>query len=178
MSPVEMEVLVDSHSDAVYRFCARLTGSRQEADDLFQRTFLRAVELARSIEPARNPLGFLLAIAAKAHRRDVAKAGRRHRILPPADPGDNGEPTDAPDLFCLEDAVGQRALRQAVRDEVLALPVKLREPVVMLYAGGLTVEEAAQALGLPPGTMKSRLFKARKLIRAGLEAKGYGPEEV
>ncbi len=178
MNPVEMENLVDSHGDAVYRFCARLTGSKQEADDLFQRTFLRAMELAHRIDRERSPLGFLLAIAAKAHRRDGAKAARRLRIAPPAPAGEDGEPPEAPSPFCLEDEAGARELRQAVRAEVLALPMKLREPVAMLYAGGLTVDEAARALGLPPGTVKSRLFKARKLIRAGLEAKGYGPQEV
>ncbi len=178
MNPVEMENLVELHGDAVYRFCARLTGSRQEADDLFQRTFLRAMELAHRIDRERSPLGFLLAIAARAHRRDGAKAARRQRIAPQAAAGEDGEPPDAPSSFCLEDEAGDRELREAVRAEVLALPIKLREPVAMLYAGGLTVEEAARALGLPPGTVKSRLYKARKLIREGLEAKGYGSQEV
>lgn len=178
MNPVDMETLVDTHGAAVYRFCARLTGNRQEADDLFQRTFLRAIELAHRIDGNRNPLGFLLAVAAKAHRRDWTKAARRQRIAPSAPSGEDGELPDTPSSYCLEDEVGSRELREDVRAEVLALPIKLREPVAMLYAGGLSVEEAAQALGVPPGTVKSRLFKARKLIRAGLEAKGYEPQEV
>ena len=179
MSPTDMDNLVDTHGAAVYRFCVRLAGNRQEAEELFQQTFLRAVELARRIDPDRNPLGFLLAIAAKAHRRGSAKASRRQRIAPVADGGaEEDVVASVPDPADLELDAGTRELRRAVRLEVEALPEKLRTPVVMLYAGGLTVEEIAWATGLRQGTVKSRLFKARQIIRTGLEAKGYGQEEI
>jgi RNA polymerase sigma-70 factor, ECF subfamily len=177
LNPEDMNDLVDAHGAVVYRYCVRLAGNRQQADELFQQTFLRAVELANRIDPARNPVGFLLAVAAKTHRRNAVKAGRRQRIAPQAAVGEDGDAFAAvPDPGDLEADVGQRELRLAVRGLVQALPEKLRTPVIMHYTGGLGVAEIAGAMGIRQGTVKSRLFKARQVIRAGLEAKGYGPE--
>lgn len=179
MSPEDMDNLVDTHAAFVYRFCIRLAGNRQEADELFQQTFLRAAELARRIDRERNPLGFLLAIAEKTHRRTVDKAVRRQRILPRVSSAEDEDVlADVPAPGCLEQDVGQRELRQAVREAVQALPEKLRTPVVMHYTGGLGIDEIANAMGMRQGTVKSRLYKARQLIRSGLEAKGYGQEEL
>ena len=62
----------------------------------------------------------------------------------------------------------ERVQNEALRDIISALPEKLRLPLVLHYLEGFSVEETAKMLGLPPGTIKSRLHRARQTLRMQL----------
>ncbi|MNP40386.1 ECF RNA polymerase sigma factor SigW [compost metagenome] len=62
-------------------------------------------------------------------------------------------------------------LRRQVQDSVCRLPDMLRMPVLLFYMGGLSVREVAEALHLPQGTVKTRLYQARQQLKSELE--GY-----
>lgn len=174
VDPATVEALVRDHGARVYGFCRQLTPTRCDADDVYQQAFLRIMDMPGTLDAAGNPAGFLMAVAARVWRDEVRKRSRRERIAPTVDvddplvacdPADPGRVEDG-----LEDAEARRALRRAVR----GLPDKMRVPVLLFYAGGLAVEDVARALGVPVGTVKSRLSRARGLLRSELEAMGYG----
>ena len=74
--------LVDEYSDSVYRFCRSLTYSREDADDLFQETFLRAFEQLSKISVSDNPRGFLFSTSVYVWKSWKRKYARRNRLAP------------------------------------------------------------------------------------------------
>lgn len=167
----EVEALAQAWGSRLYAFCRRLASSRTDADDLYQMTFLRVLDMSRRVDPGSNPAGFLMAVAARIWRDEVAKRARRHRIAPIAPEPDQLE--RAPDVQRTEQIVEQALMRRQVQDSVGRLPDALRLPVLLFYMGGLSVSEVGEALHLPQGTVKTRLYQARQQLKSELE--GYSP---
>ena len=155
--------LVDEYSDSVYRFCRSLTYSREDADDLFQETFLRAFEQLSKISVSDNPQGFLFSTSVYVWKSWKRKYARRNRLAPvlPLDEAVASEANMENDFMAQEET-------RIVRELVEALPEKFKIPVILYYTIEMNVSDIALTLKLPAGTVKSRLFKARKLIKKGL----------
>jgi RNA polymerase sigma-70 factor (ECF subfamily) len=158
-----MEELVKLYGVQLYRFCNSLAFSREDADDLFQETFKKTFEQMHKLLASPNPLGFLFSTCAfiwKSHKR---KYSRRNRIAP------TGVLNEfVADTASMEDDLVKREEIQRVRTLVNQLKDKYRIPTVLFYTNGLSVTEIAAVLKIPAGTVKSRLFKARKLIEEGM----------
>ena len=155
--------LVDNYSTSLWRFCRSLTYSKEDAEDLFQETFLKTFEQLHKINASSNPQSFLFSTALylwKGKRRIYA---RRQRLAP-AQPLDNEILSD---INIESDIMAQEDTR-IVRELVQALPEKNKIPVILHYTMEMTLPEIAATLKLPVGTVKSRLFKARKIIEKGL----------
>lgn len=165
----DVDALVRLWGSRLYAFCRRLAPSRTDADDLYQQTFLRVLDMSGRVEENHNPVGFLMAIAARIWRDEQAKRARRHRIAPVDRSPDRVE--QAPDAGRTEQLVEEAMLRRQVQDSVQKLPDMLRMPVLLFYMGGLSVREVAEALHLPQGTVKTRLYQARQQLKSELE--GY-----
>lgn len=164
-------MLISRHGKEIFGFCLYLTGSRTEAEDLYQDAFLKALERMHKMDGGQNPKAFLIAIAVglwKNHRR---KAAWRRRIAPMEHlEGDHtpleglcGTPTP-------EDIAVLREQAALVRNAAQCLTDRLKIPLYMHYTAGMPVEEIAAALRIPEGTVKSRLHHARKKMKAALEA--------
>ena len=171
MTHVEMEQFIAEYGADIYSFCCCLTGNRQEADDLYQETFLRAVEKQKHLDMAGNPKSYLLSTAVylwKNHRR---KAGWRKRIANTEYSGrEDAEigPKDSCDDLP-EQKVIREEMQKTVRDAVLRLPDKMKVTVLLYYMEERTVEEIAEILRIPKGTVKSRMHQAREILRKELE---------
>lgn len=158
--------LVDAHGTALYRFCLRLTCKREDAEDLFQETFIRVFGLSDKWKKTENQRGFLLAVACHLWKSKRRKYARRERIAPSlplnacAEQAAAGENTEAA-LLAREEAA-------QLRDLVNALPEHLKIPIVLHYTNELGVEEIAKLLRVPVGTVKSRLYAARKKLGKGM----------
>ncbi|MCL2226506.1 MAG: RNA polymerase sigma factor [Oscillospiraceae bacterium] len=163
--------LVDKHGSAVYRFCLNLTSSDEDADDLFQETFLKAAELLPKLSKSDNPKRFLFATAANLRKKHVTKYARRSRLAPTEPLSD----TIASDVD-LERAAAEQEEFRTVFKLVEELPEKLKIPTLMYYAWEMSVQEIAEALEIPGGTVKSRLHKSRKIVEKGLVKHGYGTD--
>ena len=151
--------LVDKYSDSVYKFCRSLTYSKEDAEDLFQETFLKVFE--QSNKPQTQSYIFSTALFTwKSWKRKYA---RRNRIatVEPLDEFIVGDTN-------IEDDYTAREEIQLTRKLVEALPEKFKIPVVMFYTLEMNVSDIALALKIPDGTVKSRLFNARKIIEKGL----------
>ena len=162
---LEREALV--HLDSLYRVALRLTGNPAEADDLVQETMLKAYRAWHQFEQGTNAKGWLLTILRHAFINEY----RRRTRHPETVDLDAIEPFSVFDELQDDDPQGT-FFDRIVDDEVLRaideLPEQFRETVVLSDVEGLSYEEIARVLEVPVGTVKSRLFRARRMLQAKL----------
>jgi len=166
--------LLEEYGSSLYGFCCYLTRSKQEAEDLYQETWLKAWERCRQIEAGSSPQGFLLSLAMGIWKNRRRKQERRKYILPQqAFPAE--EAPDFPDRISPlpEDSVIKKEQVALLRQAILSIDDKWRIPLYLYYGQELSVKEIASLIKIPSGTVKSRLSKARELLRRQMEEHGY-----
>jgi RNA polymerase sigma-70 factor (ECF subfamily) len=176
LGDVALEEMVRQHGNAVYRFCRKLAGNKADADDLYQETFLKALELRPKLDDTLNPKSYLIGIAVRLWKNKRRKWFRRQRIAPEKDWDDAvperavgpGHPSSP------EEIAIHNELSAMIRVAVDQLQDKYRLPLLMFYTAELSIDEIAKALCIPQGTVKSRLHKARKLLEKRLEVREHG----
>ncbi len=165
--PFRSEVV--SHLDAVARFAHWLTRNAADADDLVQETYLRALRAWRTFTPGTDAKRWLLTIC----RNTFVSARRRSR---------REYQLDTPELEAiaatteyetaatlgLDRLFERQDLGEAIQREVHALPDAYREVVVLVDLEGFAYAETAEVLAMPIGTVRSRLFRARRLLQQRL----------
>ncbi|MEE1015492.1 MAG: RNA polymerase sigma factor [Lachnospiraceae bacterium] len=149
-------------------FCCHLTGNVQEAEELYQDTFLKAVELMKNINYENNPKSFLISIALRLWKNKKRKYAWRMRIAGTEslieETVENLEAENCP----VEEMI-QKEIQRQVRKAVAGLEEKYRIPVYLFYTVQMSVAEISKTLKIPEGTVKTRLYKARKLLKEKLE---------
>lgn len=163
------------HLDAVYRFALRLSQGREdEAQDLVQDTFLRAHRGWEGFRPGTNCRAWLFTICRNSFLRSEERRGRRAEILESETDADV-ESLAATAVFSEvrenvdpEAAFFDSFLDREVLNALDALPTPFREAVVLSDLEGLSYVEIAEVLELPTGTVKSRLFRGRRLLQQAL----------
>ena len=172
-------LLVDRHKDALVGYLARLTGSPDRAQDLAQEAFLRLYRAAGSYRERGQLTAFLYRIATNLVRSEARRERRWRQLLPHLAPRTNrrgavaGAPAPAIPGDRLEAGVapaGPRRLRQREVQRRLSralatLPVELRAPLLLYEIEEWSQADIARALGCREGTVKSRLFRARRRLR-------------
>ncbi|MDP9348445.1 MAG: sigma-70 family RNA polymerase sigma factor [Gemmatimonadota bacterium] len=168
------------HLESVYRFALRLSAGREaEAEDLVQDTFLRAYRSWDTFRPGSNARAWLLTICRNVFLRAEERRGRTPEV-PESQIDADVEALAATAVFSeVEAADPERAFFDSFVDEevmraVDALPAPFREAVVLSDLEGLSYPEVAEVLELPVGTVKSRLFRGRRLLQQALY--GYALE--
>ncbi|NJC67959.1 sigma-70 family RNA polymerase sigma factor [Planosporangium flavigriseum] len=160
-----VQSLYAEHAEGLLLYVLRLTGGdRQRAEDVVQETLLRAWrhahELSASGRTSLRP--WLVAVA----RRIVIDGYRSRKARPP-------ETDDAPLATVATADETERVLQLLVlADAMRGLTAAHREAVFETYFRGRTVQEAAETLGLPVGTVKSRVYYALRALRIALEEQG------
>jgi len=157
------------HFAAIYRYVAGRLGP-DAADDLAAETFLAAFRRRHRFDPARGAVrpwlfGMATNLVAQHHRAEsrwyaaLARAGADPLIAPSVWPGD-------------EDRIAERVVASQARPALAAvlarLPDRDRDVLLLVAVGGLSYAEVAFALGIPEGTVGSRLNRARRTIIAAL----------
>jgi len=175
----EKEVFV--HLDALYRTAHRLTGHREEAEELVQETFLRAYRAFDRYELGTNARAWAFRILRNTFLNQVERRKREYGAVPLDDvePVLGAEDPDlglSPDTY--EELLG-RVLEDDVRDALMALPEAYRTVVVLADMEGLAYKEIAEIVDIPIGTVMSRLFRGRRTLRRDLveaaRRHGIGP---
>lgn len=174
MTADELKNLITDCGKHVYSFCCNLTGNRIEADDLYQDTILKAVELRHRLDSSGNPKSFLMGISVKIWQNQKKKYAIRNNIIQMEElkediVQDINEVNNQP-----ESEIIRKETIKAVREGIKQLPEKMQTVLYMYYTAEMSVEDIARALHIPKGTVKSRLHKGRKLIREFLEVQDYG----
>lgn len=173
METAVVSQLIDQYGMDVMRFCRSLTRCACDAEDLYQQTFLKLLQLRVKVEREQNPRAFLFSIASGIWKNECRKWGRRTDIAPSSSLEELLEPPDGGDL---QQQVLDRMCRQELARAVQRLEEKYRSPVILMYRFGMGIDEIARIERVPKGTIKSRLSRARKQLRKEMEERGYAQE--
>jgi RNA polymerase sigma factor (sigma-70 family) len=149
-------LLVARHGPLVLSVCRRVVGHQQDAEDVFQATFLILARRAAALRRGRSLASWLHTVASRLALRARADAARRLTAEPRALDMLPAKP---------DPAAAWRDLQPILDEELQRLPEKYRAPVILCYLEGHTHAEAAQQLGWPVGTVAGRLARARALWR-------------
>ncbi|MFG2697162.1 RNA polymerase sigma factor [Kitasatospora sp. NPDC048407] len=165
--PDALGELYDEHAQVLYRYALRVTGDWAEAEDVVSTTFLEAWRGREKLHPDGDGLRpWLLGIATNIMRR-TARARRRRDIALARLPERGSVPDFTDDLVAhLADAEHLRAAHRALA----RLRRRDREVFTLVVWAGLDYASAAEALGTPVGTVRSRLSRARARLRELTEA--------
>jgi RNA polymerase sigma-70 factor (ECF subfamily) len=162
-------VLYRKHQAAVYRFALRMTGNAWAAEEITQDVFMTLMKEPKKYDASRGAVGaYLYGIA---RNRVLKHLERLPREVSLEEKNSNG--TDAREMAHDSRTPAQWAeqseRRKQVRGAVLELPEEFREVVVLCELEEMSYEEAAEMIGCPIGTIRSRLHRARALLLARLE---------
>lgn len=161
--------LVDSYQDRIFATVYRILGDAEDARDLAQEAFLRAWSKIGSFREGARFSTWIYTIALNLTRSELRKRRVRQATKPTSlSGGSDGEgerpdppdPRDGPDV----DAARRELFALAMR-EVEALEPESKEVIVLRDMQDLSYEEIAEVLGVPVGTVRSRLHRARETLR-------------
>ena len=155
------EGLVRAHSRKVYNLCYRFTGRIQDAEDLTQEVFIKVFQTLRSYDSAQGTFSTWLNRVARNHLVDHYRRTRKDRVTSSLD----DDSTPLPELPSTRAAptasVESRERRELLQAALDQMSPDLREAVVLRDLQDLDYQEIAQVLGVPQGTVKSRINRGR-----------------
>lgn len=168
------EKLLDCYKNQVFSLILRMVGNPQDAEDIAQETFIKAFRKLDTYDPSYPFITWLFRIAHNSCV-DMLRA-RKPRSISLDDDDAPLEIADKSDS--VEEAVGLKLEREQLERLLAELPPLYREALLLQYREGLSGREMASVLGIPEGTVKIRLFRAKALLRARLGAlAGAGAEK-
>lgn len=150
------------HEDRVFSVCLRITGDRDRALDATQETFLTVFRKAGQFKGDAALGTWIYRIAVNTCYDQLRKAKRRRTDPIP----DHLDPVDP----SAENEIDSAALRPEIRAALDKIPTDFRAAIVLSDIEGMSMTEVAQVLGVPAGTVKSRLFRGRRLLAEHLGA--------
>ncbi len=163
----EKHILV--YLNELYRTALRLTGHETDAEDLVQETCVRAFKALDQLRHLAAAKVWVFSILRSVFLRQIERTPARGSLV-------SLEDIDASLLTpgeALHDAYEsflpmRQTLLQEARQAILKLPVPYREAVILAHIGGFSYREMAEILAVPTGTVMSRLFRGRRMLRAYL----------
>jgi RNA polymerase sigma-70 factor (ECF subfamily) len=167
------------HMEAVHRFARRLCSTGSDADDLVQETFLRAYRAWDTYTPGTQARSWLFTICRNAFVRERQRERRRREVMLQAagglsSDGEHGPVTERPLLVGAppqdpEQRLMSHTIRRRVLQEIERIPESFRDAVLLCDVQELPYADATERLSVPLGTLKSRLFRGRRILRNALE---------
>ena len=169
MTKEKLEEIIESYGKGIYSFCLKLAGGSDPADDLYQDTWLYAVKTMENLDEGKNVRSYLISVAIHLWKNKKRKYAWRKRIAP------EEEIVEEKDEDC--EKFGEDNLSICINNEqrtyvnkaVSSLKDKYRIPILLFYKEEMSVGEISEVMGIPEGTVKSRLSYARGLLRKQLE---------
>lgn len=166
---VALTGLYERYSSIMLGLGVKLLRRRGEAEDVLHDVFVEAWRKAATYDAARGTVRSWLLLRMRSRSLDRLKSPRLARTVPMDEPIENKLTSDAPE----PPKLGTE--RRALYDAMTSLPEEQRRPLEMVYFAGMTVQEVADRLDVPSGTVKSRMAAARKALRDSLVAEGVAP---
>lgn len=172
-----IDILIDRHKTDLYSLCMKLTRSGPDADDLFQDTWVRVMKRIDTFSPEHNFKTWLFTICTNRYRdlyrwrrrwwRRVLHAGSKERFEEELELVESQGPDPEQQAIAAEE-------KAMLREAVDKLDESLRLPIVLHYFHGLSTAEIGEVLGIPQGTVKTRLLGGRDKLRKALEERDHG----
>lgn len=157
------ESLVRAYQADVWRLCYHLLGNRSAADDVAQDALVRAYRFLPRYRGDSKFSTWLFAVTRNCCLDELRRKKRRAALVEAV----SGVPPER---------AGDPGTRLEVRDALATLPHELREPVVLIDMFGHAYRDAARILGIPEGTVKSRVHRARELLVSALRVEEQADE--
>ena len=163
--------LVRRYQGPVLNLVAQMVRDRSEAEDLTQEVFVKAFARLRTYDPTRRFASWVFKIA---HNHSI---DHLRRVRPDTLSLSEGEHPELPAaaIASPQELVERTALADDLDAAVQRLRVEYREVILLRYHEDLTQDEIADVLGVPEGTVKTYLHRARKELAAAMVAKGWKP---
>lgn len=174
------EALVKEYEKNVYNLALRMTGNSEDAADMAQEAFIKAYNSLTAFRGDSKFSVWLYRIVSNVCL-DFLRSRSRKQTVSLSTENDDGEEVEldiADETHSPEQLLDRSLTRDAVRRGLAALPPDHREILLLREIQGLSYEEIADVLGLEAGTVKSRIFRARKKLCSFLIKDGNIPEFV
>jgi RNA polymerase sigma factor (sigma-70 family) len=157
------DAFFDEHYSPVVRALTIATGDRIIGEDAAQEGFARAFRAWPKVREMDRPVGWVYAVSLNVVRKSARRRTREDELMPPS---------------AVTDGTAGVATRVALRDAVLALPMRQREAVVLRYFADLSIEDTAIAMRCAPGTVKSAVNAALRTLRVEFEDEPDGDHDA
>jgi RNA polymerase sigma-70 factor (ECF subfamily) len=169
------EQLAMPHFDQLYNFACWLTHDRNEAEDLVQETYAKALKGFSSFQPGTNFRAWIYRILRNAFLTSRTGLKATATVQLDLDGEEDALPAveETPESILL-----QRSDSQLVQQALEQLPVPYREILLLCEVEEMSYQEISDTLGIPIGTVMSRLFRARRALRAGAQKSQLGVQAV
>lgn len=174
----ESEFLV--HADALYNFAYSMTFREDASEDLVQETFLKAYRFIHSYEPGSNAKAWLFQILKNAFINEYRKKARKPQKVDFEDYNEKQQLEKQSSSIDISEDIYNSMIGDEVSIALNKLPVDFRIAIILADLEGFSYEEIAKITDIPIGTVRSRLFRARNLMKESLReyAKEQGFKEL
>lgn len=179
MNNNEFEQFVLDNGKDILRFCRMTTKDEESGSELYQDTMLKLLEKCEKLDPMQNIKSYAISISILLWKNKKRKYATRNRIAPTQsyDEYIEGVNTFESSNRDMEHSPEQYILKKSqireVQDCVAMLPEKYRIPIYLRFSANMGISEIAESLHIPVGTVKSRIRKAKILLKKKLEDLGY-----
>lgn len=173
MNDCEFEQFVLDNGKDILRFCRMTCRNKESGDELYQDTMLKLLEKKNNLDSQQNVKSYALSTAILLWKNKCRKLANRSRLNPT-------ESMDSIEIYESIESVASPELSVMHEDQmnkvqllVADLPEELRLPIHLFYSADMSINEISKILCIPEGTVKSRMKKARQVLKERLEALGY-----
>lgn len=174
MTVTQFEILLKQHGNSIFGFCCHLTKSKDSAEDLYETAVLKAFSMIGKIncedsdkDAYKSARNYIIGIAVRLYKNENRKKVNTSCVY------DNEIIDSIKSEQDIESDFLENDIKSAVRQTVDSLSDKFRIVVYMFYFADMSIEQISCNLKIPKGTVKSRLNRARAIIKKEMEEKGY-----
>lgn len=177
MNNYEFEQFIQENGNDILSFCKMQTMNVEYGNELYQDTILKLMEKQENLDTSQNVKAYALSVAILLWKNKKKKYVKRNKIV---------SFLSLDDLMVnkssgLEDVVAPSPEGNLLKEEesklirslVADLPEKLKIPILLYYSSNMKINEIAECMGESPNTIKTRLRKAKSIMKEKLEALGY-----
>jgi RNA polymerase sigma-70 factor (ECF subfamily) len=177
MNKDEFDQFVLEFGKDILRFCRMTAQDAENGDELYQDTMLKLLEKRKRLGSSENTKSYALSASIYLWKNKKKKYANRMRLVPM---GSIDEMTD--EGYEISDPAREESPEQIVLQQneismvqgfIASLPEKYRLPIYLYYSADMRIKEISEILGLPEGTVKSRMREAKKQLKEKLEEIGY-----
>ncbi len=177
MNTNEFEQFVQDNGKDILRFCRITCCDKETGDELYQDTMLKLLEKRQHLDFQQNIKSYALSISILLWKNKRKKYANRKRLVPMESidrmEAESNQAIKDLTVNSPENYIIQKDISNTVQQIVANLPELYRVPIHLYYSANMSVQEIAQVLHIPEGTVKSRMNKARRLLKNELEVLGY-----
>lgn len=166
--------LIKLHEESLYRYCYHITMGEQAGQDLFQDTWIKVMDKIHLYKEGYSFKSWLITIARNTYLDQYRKSTKRgrHEINFKDEPYKRYLMEAVKSELEVETIIGKKEDARVLYLSLNALKAKFRDVLVLYYFQEMTMKEVSEITKVPEGTVKSRLHKAKKLLRKEMEVHG------